>query len=261
MNILLTNDDGIAADGIRAAFDALSDLATVTVVAPRDACSGASHALTIRAPIEVEEVAMGSTRRGLAITGTPADAVKLGIKMLLAEPPDLVVSGINAGLNFGFNSFYSGTVSAAVEGVIMGVPSLAVSLDVINGGDFEDAGAVLHELVKSFQKSLPPADQALSVNVPAQFSSSPPEYALTRHSTASLIEVYHPSDADPAKSVFVLGRESVSDGVEPESDIAAVREGLVSVARLSPDINACLPSREIEQWLIECGLKIARNSW
>jgi len=258
VNILLTNDDGVEADGILAAFEVLSDLGEVAVVAPRRASSGAGHALTIRAPIEVEEIERDGRRYGFAISGTPSDAVKLGIKMLLPHPPDLVVSGINAGLNFGFNSFYSGTVSAALEGAIMGVPSIAVSLDVLDGGRYDDAAMVLRELVDSFRKLPPPPDEALSVNIPARLCSSPPRYALTRHSKAFLIETYHSCDADASKSVFILGRESVGGMPEPDSDIAAVKAGVVSVARLAPDLNSCSPSKEIEQWLKESGLDVAR---
>ena len=257
MNVLLTNDDGVMADGIMAAFDVLSDLANVTVVAPRDASSGASHALSIRTPIEVAELTRRGKCYGFAVTGTPADAVKLGVKILLTEAPDLIVSGINSGLNFGFNSFYSGTVAAALEGTIMGVPSLAISLDVLNGGKYDDAAAILRKLVETFRKAPLPVDHALSINVPAEFSSSPPTYALTRHSRASLIETYHPCDAEAGRRAFILGREYVGGEPEPDSDIAAVRAGMVSIARLSPDLNARSPSREIEEWLQDADLNMA----
>jgi len=111
--------------------------------------------------------------------------------------------------------------------------------------------------VETFRKAPLPVGQALSINVPAQLSSSPPTYALTRHSRASLIETYHPCRAEAGTRAFVLGREYVGGEPEPDSDIAAVRAGMVSIARLSPDLNARSPSREIEEWLQNADLTMA----
>src|SRR5271156_2371073 len=123
-NILITNDDGIHAPGLRALVDALQDEGTVTVVAPSHERSAAAQSLTLRQPVYCDQIA----EREYSIEGTPADAMILALHKLLKEKPDLVVSGINRGGNMGENIYYSGTVGAAMEGAINRVPSIAVSV-------------------------------------------------------------------------------------------------------------------------------------
>ena len=129
MKILLTNDDGIQAEGIQTLRRALSEIADVTVVAPSYERSATGHGITVHKPIRAERVKLkGSDKEHWSVVGTPADCVKLALETLLKEPPDLVVSGVNHGANLGTDVLYSGTVSAAIEGMINGLPSVAVSL-------------------------------------------------------------------------------------------------------------------------------------
>ncbi|HEU5411134.1 MAG TPA: 5'/3'-nucleotidase SurE, partial [Candidatus Acidoferrales bacterium] len=123
-NILVTNDDGIAAPGLRALVDSLAEIGTVSVVAPSQERSAAAQSLTLRHPIFCEQL----SEREWSVDGTPADAMILAFHSLLAQKPDLVVSGINRGSNLGENVYYSGTVGAAMEGAINGVASIAISL-------------------------------------------------------------------------------------------------------------------------------------
>jgi len=137
--LLLTNDDGIFAQGLASVAEALADLGAVYVVAPDREQNAVGHALTLHRPLRVERVA----DRRFAINGTPSDCVNLGILGLLPCPPNLVVSGINHGSNLGDDVTYSGTVSAAMEGTLLGVPSLAVSLVDPETGGFDEAARIV----------------------------------------------------------------------------------------------------------------------
>ena len=136
--ILVTNDDGIHAQGLSALAQALESLGEVFVVAPDREQSAVGHALTLHRPLRVDQVG----ERRYAVNGTPSDCVNLGVLGLLPEPPVLVVSGINHGSNLGDDVTYSGTVSAAMEGTLLGVPSMAVSQAEGEVAGFEAAGRV-----------------------------------------------------------------------------------------------------------------------
>ena len=139
-HILITNDDGIHAPGLRALAQALREIATVTIVAPSQERSAAAQSLTLRQPIYCEEIG----EREYSIDGTPADAMILAFHTLLKQKPDLVISGINPGGNLGENVYYSGTVGAAMEGAINRVPAVAVSV-AHRGADFDfGVGGVTH---------------------------------------------------------------------------------------------------------------------
>src|SRR5512137_1552183 len=139
MRFLLTNDDGIYAQGLAALYRELSKDAECLVVAPEIEQSAVGHAITIFRPLMVRKARKDGAFLGYAVAGTPADCVKIGIRELAEQPVDLVISGINRGANVGINVLYSGTVSAATEAVILGVPSLAISLDTHKDADFSFA--------------------------------------------------------------------------------------------------------------------------
>ncbi len=127
--ILLCNDDGFNAEGLRVLRKELLTLDDVMIVAPETEQSAMGHAITLAQPLKIRKVKEDGEFIGYAVNGTPADCVKLAITVLLEEPPKLVVSGINMGGNLGICALYSGTVSAATEAMVMGVPSIAVSLN------------------------------------------------------------------------------------------------------------------------------------
>lgn len=162
-NILITNDDGIHAPGLRALVAALKDLGTVTVVAPSQERSAAAQSLTLRQPIYYDQLA----EREYAVEGTPADAMILAFHSLLKEKPDIVVSGINRGGNVGENVYYSGTVGAAMEAAINRVPAVAVSVAYKGRGfDFAPAGRFTHSLVPLILREGLPPGVLLNVNIP-----------------------------------------------------------------------------------------------
>ena len=140
--ILVTNDDGIAADGLRALADALAPLGRVTVVAPAEESSAVGHGLTLRRPLQLREAAPG----WYSVDGTPADCVNIAVSEVIGAVPDLVVSGINNGLNIGDDVTYSGTVAGALEGVLLGTPAIAVSLQRGERMDHAGAGYIARQL-------------------------------------------------------------------------------------------------------------------
>src|SRR5678815_3657595 len=164
--VLLTNDDGVLAPGIRAVADALRDFADVVVAAPDRERSAASHSISLDRPLRVDQIEEGT----YAIDGTPVDCVYLALLHLVPRRPSLVVSGINNGFNLGSDVFYSGTVAGAVEGALRGIPALAVSLERRLPQDFSHAAGFARvlaaEVIRRGPGGLPDAS-LLSINVPA----------------------------------------------------------------------------------------------
>ena len=164
--ILLTNDDGITAPGLRTLHDLLSPKAEVVVVAPDRQRSATSHALTLSEPLRARKVKENGQLFGYAVSGTPVDCVKLAHHDLLDRLPDLVISGINYGSNTGINALYSGTLAAAVEGTILGIPSIAVSLTTFRNANFEPAARFTLKLIPHLLERGLPKGITLNINVP-----------------------------------------------------------------------------------------------
>lgn len=164
MKILLVNDDGIYADGIRAMAKELSGKHDLVLVAPESERSGASHSITLTMPLRIREVKLDGLKTAAcySVNGTPADCVIFGVNALNVKP-DLIISGINHGFNLGTDVHYSGTVSAATEGALLGTPSMAVSLRCINSNDFSTAARVAAELIDDFIES---GSMLFNINVP-----------------------------------------------------------------------------------------------
>src|ERR1700683_3539423 len=185
-NILITNDDGIHAPGLRALVEALKDLATITVVAPSRERSAAAQSLTLRQPIYCDEIA----EREYSVEGTPADAMILAFHMLLTQKPDLVVSGINRGGNMGENVYYSGTVGAALEAAINRVPAIAVSLAYRSREfDFAPAAHFARSLAPLVLREGLPSGVMLNVNIPQDWAG---EVRITRQSSKITRNVLQP---------------------------------------------------------------------
>ena len=127
-NILITNDDGIYSEGIYALWEAMGEVGNPFVVAPNTEQSGSGHGITLNNPLRVNKITRSNGFKGYAVTGSPADCTKIGIRSLMKSDPDILISGINQGANLGTNLIYSGTVSAATEGAVLGIPSIAISL-------------------------------------------------------------------------------------------------------------------------------------
>ena len=165
--IVLCNDDGFNADGIRAIYKELVKVAEVVIVAPETEQSAMGHAITLTQPLKVRKVVEGGELIGYAVNGTPADCIKIATTVLFDQPPEMVVSGINLGGNLGTCAIYSGTVSAATEASIEGIPAMAISLNTFENSDFQYAAEFGTRLAGMVLEKGLPEGVALNVNVPA----------------------------------------------------------------------------------------------
>lgn len=236
MNILLTNDDGVRADGLSVLASRLSDLGTVYVVAPDRERSCTGHAFTMHDPLRVDRVAPG----WYAVSGTPADCVYLGI-FELCPTPDLVVSGINHGYNLGSDVFYSGTVAGAVEAALHDIPAIAVSMGYGPGVDFGPAAALVHALVRAAHSHRLPEGTVLNVNLPGPAHVRP---EVPRHHfmwTRLGQRDYHKrvdSRTDPrGVTYYWIGGPPQANDDPPGTDAFAVHSGLGSVTPLTLDLT------------------------
>jgi 5'-nucleotidase len=229
-SILLTNDDGIQAPGLRALIPALQDIGTVTVVAPSTERSAAAQSLTLRQPIYCDQIG----EREYAVEGTPADAVILAFHTLLPQKPDLVVSGINR------------TVGAAMEGAINRVPAIAVSLSCKKDCDFSAAAEFTRVLAPLVLQEGLPKGVMLNVNVPQQWKGG---VRVTRQSSKITRNLLTPGHDPRGRKYFWLHEQQLVDGIEPDTDMAAVRDGAISITPLQLDHTHAQSMKHLDQWL------------
>jgi 5'-nucleotidase len=237
--ILVTNDDGIEAPGIRAVAEALGRLGRVTVAAPSTPKSGASHGLTSDRPIAVRESERDG-QRWIAIDALPATCVRLAVEQLLPSRPDIVVSGINRGENLGTVTFYSATVGAAREAAFLGLPSLAVNLASANGMGYEAAAAVTAAIVRALGRTGIPQGTFLNVNVPPLPRERLRGVRITRQDMRAPIDHFVKMIAPDGSVAYVPGWEHLEPAGE-DTDIWAVRNGYVSVSLFGFDQSAAAP--------------------
>lgn len=166
MRILLTNDDGVYAPGIAALRRALPELGEVNLIAPATEQSGVGHSITFLEPLVCKHIYDGDDLVGIAVEGSPADSVKLGISELIEGEVDIVVSGINSGLNAGINVLYSGTVAAAIEGAFFRVTSFAISLEWADHPDFDAAAQIALPLIRQILAKKDAQPQLYNINIP-----------------------------------------------------------------------------------------------
>lgn len=251
MIILVSNDDGIEAEGIRALAGELGRAHTVFVVAPAREQSASSHSLTLRRPLSVQKTG----DRSYAVDGTPADCVNLAVNGILTVRPDLVVSGINHGANLGDDIFYSGTVSAAVEGFLLAIPSIAVSYEMKNGRDFGPAARFAAALVDYLAGHPIPRDTVLNVNIPDAIVADRPFYKITRQGKRVYSDAVVGRVEPPGSGSFTIGSGEIAFEEDIESDFFAVTHGYVSITPLHLDLTNYVSIGEIRQWNIETDLK------
>jgi len=253
--ILITNDDGIHAPGLRALAVAMKDLGTVTIVAPSQERSASAQSLTLRQPIYCDQVA----EREYAIEGTPADAVILALHTLLKEKPDIAISGINRGGNAGENVFYSGTVGAAMEAAINRIPAIAVSVAYRGKEyDFAPAARFMRSLVPLVLREGLPRGVLLNVNIPQDWSG---EVRITRQSSKITRNQLQPG-ADPrGRHYYWLSEQQFIEGIEPDTDHAAIRDGAISITPLEIDQTHAPSLEHLSPWskLLEDSSRLAES--
>ena len=245
MHILVTNDDGIGAPGIKALAEALTELGTVTVVAPDRERSAAGHSLTLHSPLRVFELRDG----WYAVDGTPTDCVNMGIHSLLSSPPDLVVSGINHGGNMGDDITYSGTVAAAMEANLMGIPSLAVSLATYGPTDhFPDAARVAVQVARELLQNGLPTDTFLNLNVPNLPFAEIKPYLVTRQGKRSFVGKIVDKTDPRGRKYYWIGSEEPSFLDEIGTDFHAVGNGHASLTPLHLDLTNYRAVEQLNRW-------------
>lgn len=235
MRILISNDDGINAEGINRLRKSLEDDAEIFVVAPDRERSATGHMITMHRPLRVkEQIYPGTNAKGWAVDGTPSDCVKLGLEALLPAPPDLVVSGINLGPNLGTDVLYSGTVSAAIEGIINDLPAIAISLASYEYRDFTQASKFIKKLVAGIGQKLQ-GGVLLNVNIPPGI---PRGVKLTKLGNRRYMNVFN-KRTDPRGGTYfwMAGEPFDVDKDNPDTDVWAVNQGFISITPIHYDLT------------------------
>ncbi|EKO3932220.1 5'/3'-nucleotidase SurE [Vibrio fluvialis] len=246
LKILLSNDDGVYAEGIRALAYALADLAEIIIVAPDRNRSGASNSLTLEQPLRVTRIEPNT----YSVQGTPTDCVHFALNELLKdELPDLVLSGINHGANLGDDVLYSGTVAAAMEGHFLGVQSIAFSL--VGKHHFATAGKIARQLVLQHLSSPIPTNRLINVNIPDLPFDKLKGQQVTRlgarHHAESMIKQKDPRGHD----IYWLGPPGKEQDAGEGTDFHAVEHGYVSITPMQVDLTAHESLGAMNHWLKE----------
>ncbi|MBW7992700.1 MAG: 5'/3'-nucleotidase SurE [Planctomycetes bacterium] len=234
MQILLTNDDGIFAPGLAALYKELVKFGDVTVAAPADCRSGASHSITFSEPLVCNKVDINGQFTGFRIQGSPADCVKLAVRQLHEGPIDLVVSGINHGANVGINVYYSGTVAAAMEGAFLGIPAVAMSCSFEEQMDFEKGAQYCVKILKQLMPVK--KGNVLNINIPHLSKGEPKGVRVVPQSSKGFDEYYIRQTNEQGQTVFQLaGNGHRIDGAP--TDTTSLEEGYITVTALAPDMT------------------------
>lgn len=280
--ILLTNDDGIEAPGLRALLHALQPLGRVAVLAPDHNWSAAGHTKTMHKPLRVRPFSFNYTPSGpdqgsvetgfvgpehptkktggqgwpetdgieaYVTTGAPSDCVTLAMLGILDEKPDLVVSGINQGANLGYDLTYSGTVAAAMEAVIAGLPAVAVSLDSYDQQDFQFAARVAAQVVSQVAEHSLPDGVFLNVNVPCRPAAEIAGLAVTRLGMRVYRDLLVERRDPRGRPYYWIGGEPPGGHLDEGTDVWAVANGYVSITPVHLDMTAHDLIPDLERWL------------
>ncbi len=251
MRILLTNDDGIYAPGIRAMRTELQALGEVTIVAPATEQSAVGHSITLLTPLVIQEAFDEQDRPlGWAVEGKPADCVKLALMELLPERPDLIVSGINAGANAGINVIYSGTVAAAIEGALYSITSIAISLEYAQPLhlDFPRAAKLGRRMVEMILAQRPDPGTLFNVNIPSLEKDEPKGVKVAAQGLLPYLEKYD-RRSDPRGRVYFW---NTPDFYRPphaaDTDMSGLAEGYITVTPLKFDLTHAPLLERMRDW-------------
>ncbi len=245
MRILVSNDDGYFAPGIVALAHAMAALGEVTVVAPEQNQSGASHSLTLNRPLSVHQTENGFRY----VNGTPTDCVHIAMTGLLDEPPDVVVSGINNGLNMGDDTIYSGTVAAAMEGFLFGVPSFAFSLVDKDWTHLAAAARVAQRVVSQVMASKPEGPFLLNVNIPNHEHVDRAPIVVARLGKRHPSEPVHKMESPRGGTIYWIGPAGAARDAGPGTDFHAVASGSVAITPLQIDLTHVDRLDEVRRWI------------
>jgi 5'/3'-nucleotidase len=235
--ILISNDDGIEAPGIRLLEKIARELSNdVWVVSPEMEQSGASHSLTTRRPLRLNEIG----KQRYAVDGTPTDCVLLAVKKLLRDkPPDLVLSGINGGSNVGEDLTYSGTVAAAIEATLLGIPAIALSQDYTDGGPvpWETGEAFAPEVIRKLLDLQWPEHTLFNVNFPPVPATKAKGYAMTSQGKRAIADNLTEGVDPRGRPYYWIGPIRETGAAAPGTDVAALAENKVSITPIYLDLT------------------------
>jgi 5'/3'-nucleotidase len=248
MRLLISNDDGILAQGLECLIAAAEPLGEVWVVAPDREQSATSHSLTLHHPLRATK----RDERRWQVDGTPTDCVMLGVEALLPERPDFVLSGVNHGQNMGEDVLYSGTVAAAMEGLALGIPSIAISFA---GGDLRADVTLLRQQVSVltpllrhiFSLRFPP-NTLFNVNLPPRSGDAIRGVRLTRLGRRVYSNSLQPMQDPWGRQIYWIGGGEITWSGEEDSDFRAIDEGYVSVTPLHLDLTNFDILNSADQW-------------
>lgn len=251
MRILLTNDDGIYAPGLRALLPELRKLGEVVVVAPATEQSGVGHSVTILTPLLVQEIRDDAGEPlGWAVEGRPADCVKLALRELLPEPPDLLVSGLNAGSNAGINVLYSGTVAAAIEGAFFKCVSIACSLEYVRATppNFARGAELACRVIEQLVVRKPARGSLFNINIPDLERGPVRGIRTVPQNVAPYVESYD-RRIDPRGRLYFWSHPEFScPEPHPDTDVSLLAEGWITVTPLQFDLTYAARLRDMNSW-------------
>ena len=260
LKLLISNDDGIFALGVRTLANTLAEIGhEVTVVCPNRERSATGHGLTLHQPIRAEQVEdiFHPNVVAWSCSGTPADCVKFALSAVMKTRPDLVLSGINHGPNLGTDVLYSGTVSAAMEGVLEGINSIAFSLVSFTSHEFATAANFALKLIDKIATEKPPQPMLLSVNIPAVSESEIAGVLVTRQGLRRYIENFQKRFDPRGKSYYWLIGEIIEDIEQPEdpnlpphilTDVQAIRDRYITITPLQYNLTDAVIVKYLYQW-------------
>lgn len=250
MRILLSNDDGIFAEGLTALKDILFTIGDIYIVAPDKEQSATGHGITVHSPLKPKEIFMEHVKAAWAVDGTPVDCVKLGLEALLPVKPDLLVSGINLGPNLGTDVLYSGTVSAAIEGLIHDIPSVAISLNTRNNPDYKQASNHIKQIIATIIKKGLPEECICNINIP---EGIPQGYKVTSLGRRRYYNVFIKRNDPRGRPYFWMGGEpqdevpdNLIDGFI--TDTQAVKDGYISITPVHFDLTDYKSLQKLNQY-------------
>jgi len=249
VRILLTNDDGVFAPGLRALRKSLMTIGEVTVVGPALEQSGVGHSITLLEPLIVKAVDYedGATA-GYMVEGSPADSVKLAICELLGRPPDLIISGINAGSNAGINVLYSGTVAAAIEGAFFGITSIAVSLELAEHFDYPHAADNALRVIRRILANNPKPGSLFNINLPAHSRGEPKGIKVVPMGVGRHGEGFERRQDPRGRTYYWMTYNPPYHLEGPETDVTSLCEGYITVTPLHFDLTRHDQISEVGKW-------------
>lgn len=248
--ILITNDDGVTAPGIRALISVMSEIGEVVVVAPDKPQSAMGHAITINSTLYLTKISKnGADILEYSCSGTPVDCVKLGVNEILKRKPDLCVSGINHGSNSSINVIYSGTMSAAVEAGIEGIPAIGFSLLDYNwDANFEEAKPFIKKITLEVLEKKLPKDVVLNVNLPKLKKDEIKGIKICRQAKAMWVEKFDKRTSPFGKEYYWLTGDFVNEDKGEDTDEWALEHGYISVVPVQFDLTAHHATQQLNTW-------------